>query len=786
MNQIAKQDEFVTAKKFETLARKEIKKIIFAENMALLLRAILAPLLLILSISAFLPLLKIFNEFDDIYPIIITTIMAVGYILSFYILFKNLQTIKPIKYKIAEILFEKQYNLTAISPLSILGSKPLNGNKTLWQIEIERIGQIKIKPRPYLPRLFVVDRVMIAAIALSAMIIGIDYKHSIPVFMPDFAVYFGGAPKSVNAWVVIKDNQGTITPLEAKDNQIKAGSEVEIEVNGVKFAPKIVIGGINKKLQKSAEGKYQTRIILHDSGTLKLKYFGTRKSWQIKIINPPVPKFKDNIDFNPVGTNSIAAHFTINEKDAVSRAQLVLRGHINGKEYISTHEIDIKSIVDGENNIIIKTAESPLVGYDAKAWIEISNSENNVAHSKTKLINVPLPVFSTAFSRAIAEIRLLILREQRPYKSSPSNIAYINGQELDATDNITAAPKDIKKAYFLLGGIYNAKTIELPPLYQNGISYALASLEGARNTQESHKVGAILWEILEQSITDSQDTKSKVSDAIQKLKQAIENDVSPEELGQLRQELNQAISEHIAALSQQQGDSGDMEVEDNTNLSGDNIQKMMDEIEQNAKNGNSDDALSQLDQLDELMQNLSVTNQGDGESSGNVSDLVNQQRDLMDETNNSASSQNEKPQSNEELAQKQKALEQNLEMLKQGKGDNALDAAQQNMKNAGQALKNGDLQGALREQNQALQNLKQSADQNQDSNSDNKDPLGRQTEDSNQGSNNANGKGEKTKIPQNQDKNRVRDIIKTLREKLSNPDNDPNERDYYEDLLKKK
>ena len=784
MNQIAGNDEFNGVKTFETLARKEIDKIIFIENLWSIVRTLLLPLLLILSVAAFIPILKLFPISDSVYSIFSTTIMVVGYTIALYVFVKKIRNIAPFKYEFAETLFEKHYNLTAISPLSIIGSRPLNGDKNLWLYEIERIGQIKIKPRIYFPRLLAADKLLITALSLAFMIVGIDYKHSLPVLKPDFAVYFGGAPKSINAWVVVKDNQGAIIPLEAKNNQIKDGSEVEIEVNGVKFSPKITFDGNEKKLEKVTDGKFQTNIIINNSGTLKLKYFGIRKKWQIEIIKPPIPHFKGKIDFNPVGTNSIAAHFTINDKKAVDRAQLVLKGKINGNEIISTHEINIKDINSGENNIIIPTAESPLVGYDARAWIEIANSDNKTARSQIKLINVPLPVFSNDFSRAIAEIRLMILRETHPYKSPLFNFANINGDNIDVSDYIGAAPKDIKKAYALLDGINNAKNLELPILYQNGISYTLATLEGARNINEAHKATGILWEILQQSISDSQDTKSKVSDAIQKLKRAIQNGASQEELSQLRQELNNAIAQHIAELSQQNGDSGDMEVEDKTNLSGSNLQKMMDDIEENAKNGNSDDALSQLDQLDELMQNLSVSKQGGGEGNTSPSDLVNQQRNLMDETNSALSSNNKNPKSSEELAQKQKALEQSLETLKHGSNDDALSAAQQNMQNAEQALKNGDLQGALKEQAQALQNLKQSADQNQD-NSDNKDPLGRAADQSNNGKS-ANGKGEKTKIPPNQDKNRVRDIIKTLREKLSNPDSDSDERDYYENLLKKK
>ena len=784
MNQIANNDEFNGVKTFETLARKEINKIIFTENLWSIIRAALLPLTIIFSIACLVPIIKLLSISENLYSILSTTIMVVGYAAAIYFLIKSLRKVNPFKYEVAETIFEKHYNLTALSPLSILGSRPLNGDKNLWLYEVERLGQIKIKPRIYFPRLIAADKLLLTAFSLVFMIVGIDYKHSLPVLKPDFAVYFGGAPKSINAWVVAKDNQGAIIPLEAKDNEIKDGSEIEIEVNGAKFAPKITIGGITKKLDKVTDGKFQTRIILHNSGTLKLNYFGTRKKWNIEIIRPPVPRFKGKVDFNPVGTTSIAAHFTINDKNAVSRAQLVLKGKVDGNELLSTHEINIKDINSGENNIIIPTAESPLVGYDAQAWIEIANSDDKTARSQIKLINVPLPVFSNDFSRAIAEIRLMILRETHPYKSVLFNFANINGDNIDASDYLSAAPKNIKKAYALLNGINNAKNLELPVSYLNGISYALASLDGARSTTEAHKTASILWEILQQSIADSQDTKSKVSDAIQKLKQAIQNGASQEELSQLRQELNNAIAQHIAELSQQQGDSGDMEVEDKSNLSGDNLQKMMDDIEENAKNGNSDDALSQLDQLDELMQNLSVSKQSGGEENANPSDLVNQQRDLMDDTNNAASANGKNPKSNEELAQKQKALEQNLEMLKQGKNDDALNAAQQNMKNAEQALKNGDLQGALKEQAQALQNLKQSADQNQD-NSDNKDPLGRATDDNNRG-NSENGKGEKTKIPPNQDKNRVRDIIKTLREKLSNPDNDSDERDYYENLLKKK
>jgi hypothetical protein len=253
------------------------------------------------------------------------------------------------------------------------------------------------------------------------------------------------------------------------------------------------------------------------------------------------------------------------------------------------------------------------------------------------------------------------------------------------------------------------------------------------------------------------------------------------------------------------------------------LQKMLDMIEKLAESGANDAARDLLSQLDEILRNMQpgmnaqqMPQQGDspiGEMLDQLSDLLRQQQQLMDDTqrmqqegeNGEEGEQGGQPSpggSPGDLADRQQGLGQMLDQLMRQFGQNGMDApesfgeAGENMQGAQGSLRQGDREGALGEQGQALDNLRRGAQslaqqmmqqgQGQQGNQGrtgeargDTDPLGRPMPQRNEDYG-----PDKDMLPSELAIRRAREILEMLRSRASEPELPRLERDYIDRLLR--
>jgi hypothetical protein len=324
-----------------------------------------------------------------------------------------------------------------------------------------------------------------------------------------------------------------------------------------------------------------------------------------------------------------------------------------------------------------------------------------------------------------------------------------------------------------------------------GLVYAQTQLAAARNLESAKLVGDILWDlVIRNNQTPPLDTKSRITEAISKLKQALQSGAGEGEVSDLRAELGQAISDHIEALESQSPEAGDMEVEGHDTMNSASIGETIDEAQSLAKSGDVDAANQKLDDLQRQLENLSGVEAG-GDSAGGeptqdggmgsteIDELLQEQRVLADDTQNATGNN-----ANQGLAARQEELRDKLGQSGQD-GDPNLQAAKEAMNEAVQQLKSNQKNEALSAQNSALtalQNYANSLDRDNQS-----DPLGRQSPSSDQQSKSGANSGEKgkEKIPTNQEQARARNIFERLRERLEKNQRDDEQRRYLEELLRR-
>ncbi len=248
------------------------------------------------------------------------------------------------------------------------------------------------------------------------------------------------------------------------------------------------------------------------------------------------------------------------------------------------------------------------------------------------------------------------------------------------------------------------------------------------------------------------DAKAELAKLKKQLEEALRNGASEEEIAKLMEKMRDAMDKYLQAMREQwqkdRQQNGNQRGPDQQSreLSQQDLQKMLDEIEKLSKQGQKDQAQALLDQLEQMLQNLQPgenrqagqNGQGDpmGQMMDELSDMMRQQQRLMDQTQRtpgqgqepgqgqgqlgepqpgqgqSGQGQDGQGQDGQGLADRQGALRDLLDRMQRGLGSDApgeMGDAGRAMENAERALRDGDREGALQQQSDALDALRKGA-----------------------------------------------------------------------------
>jgi len=311
-------------------------------------------------------------------------------------------------------------------------------------------------------------------------------------------------------------------------------------------------------------------------------------------------------------------------------------------------------------------------------------------------------------------------------------------------------------------------------------------------------------------------------DAQEALRQALENGASDQEIERLTAELRDAMQKFLQTLAEEARRNPQMSAlppdADIRTLRSQDLEKMLDQIENLARNGARDAARQLLSELQNMLENLEAGRPMPGdpsqagqmmESLNALADMIRRQQQLMDQTHRADRGMNpdgsEAPMTPEQLAEAlrqlqegQAGLEQSLRDLMaelEGMGlepNGKLGQAGEAMGNAADALGEGRSGKAVGDQGAALDALREGAqgltqqlasrgpgrggiragDQMP-----NEDPLGRPQRTTGPDL------GTTVKVPDEIDIQRAREILEAIRKRLSDPGRPLAERDYLERLL---
>lgn len=269
---------------------------------------------------------------------------------------------------------------------------------------------------------------------------------------------------------------------------------------------------------------------------------------------------------------------------------------------------------------------------------------------------------------------------------------------------------------------------------------------------------------------DLDDARERMERARERLSEAMKNGATPEEIARLMQELREATQDYMRQLAQQNNQSEEFsrdqqQAQNSIQMTQNDLQRMMDRIQELMEQGRMAEAQQALEEFQRMMENMRVTQGGQGQQSageqalGELGETLREQqglsdqafRELQEQFNPNAqsgqSSENEgfsggegRGQSHDgtggtgsgegegaegqdgqglegTLADRQQALRQELQRQQQnlpGQGTPEGDAAREALGRAGEAmdgaedaLRNDDLAEAIDQQSEAMEALRE-------------------------------------------------------------------------------
>ena len=197
------------------------------------------------------------------------------------------------------------------------------------------------------------------------------------------------------------------------------------------------------------------------------------------------------------------------------------------------------------------------------------------------------------------------------------------------------APKQVDTA--LAGLSIAPELFDTPANIYLGLKQAKTSLDHAHSDADLLDVAALLWAMAQQLENgDASKAERDLRAAEQALREALQRGASDEEIKKLMEQLREAANRFMSEMARNSPDSSP----EDQNVQSKDLDKMMDQMEDAARNGSREDAQAMLDQMQEMFENMRSA-QDDKESPadrqmrkqiGELEKLLRDQQALRDDT----------------------------------------------------------------------------------------------------------------------------------------------------------
>ncbi|TXH34329.1 MAG: DUF4175 family protein [Rhodospirillaceae bacterium] len=631
-------------------------------------------------------------------------------------------------------------------------------------------------------------------------------RRLLQALTPNFAGYASSEKVTVEAWITPPEYTGlppiSLTTGAAAGNavlSVPTGSKLLVQAEGV--GAKAVLSANNQssdfRMLDPLTQRIETKLTEGDA--IGIRAAGsTLADWRIRIVadHSPTAEFAGN----PNATDRGVLHLEYRASDDYGVKDLRAFIQRDGQTIETGLPLQSRDSKKATGSSYLDLTSHPWAGLPVEMRLVARDALGQVGATAPIALTLPERQFFHPVARA-----LIAARKQ------------LTEAKLDDRKGLLAIAREL----FTVG--------EQPEAYDHNMAAYLAINLAWRRLTDSLGVDQAGRENLQQLLWDTAlaiedgGTSLAMRDLRRlqrELEDALARNASPEEIEALMNKLQQAMNQYLQNLQQQLQRAVEKGLKlgpvnpNSTRLTQQDLNDMLNNARRMAQNGSKESAQQMLNRLQQMLENLQAgipsMSAGNGQNQQMMNDLgriMQQQQKLLEQTFRMQRDQNGQGGQGQEgdagmSAAEQEALRHQLGKLMQDAGNatgnlpRGLGQAEQAMRGAGEALRQGDLDSAANAQNEALSHLQQGLGQlgqmlSQKSGGqrsgpgqrDRMDPFGRASpgsEDSGSNATETNG----VKVPDQDAMQRSRQIFEELRQRRNDPSRPKLERDYIDRLLR--
>ena len=662
--------------------------------------------------------------------------------------------------------------------------------ESLWQLHLAqrlaRIGKFRIAlPAPALARRdpralrFAILFLVVAGLFVA----GTDWSRRL---WAGFSDTTGSAAATVDAWIDPPPYTGLAPVYLTRGMAIAVpeGSTLNLRVHGAGHAPGLSLDGANDERNEfaGANGEYSATMVVRTGAQVRVRSGGHAiGEWTISAIadKPPTIAFA-----SPPGKTEHAAlklSLKANDDYGVTAVRAIITPHNrHGAPLIVELPLAGVSQRTVSQTSYLDLTAHPYAGLNVDIVLEARDGAGHRTSTKPVRTQLPERVFTNPLSRALIEQRQIL---------ATSTDAHERSRVVRMLDALTIAPQIF---YANSSGTYTA------------IRAARWAVANAKRGEEIEHVEDLLWQI---ALSLERGGLLSAAEALRRLQaqlaQALAQGAPQSVIDELLRRYNEAMQRYMQALAANPQESQGPPPPGTKVLNQDDLETLLKAIQQLSQAGNRAQAQQLLALLQNLLENLRLSNGGGGGNADNpqnkalkdaiqgLGQLMGRQRGLLDKTFRGQQGEAVKP---NELQKEQGDIKNQLDSILKGLGGqkipapNDLGRAGNSMGQSQQDLGSNDLPGSSVDQKNALDALRGAASElanklmrqmGQDQGErGGEDPLGRK-----EGANGSSVNGD-VKMPTQSELQRARNILLELRRRAGERGRPQQELDYIDRLLK--
>jgi uncharacterized protein (TIGR02302 family) len=720
--------------------------------------------------------------------------------------------------------------------------------RALWQAQRERtLASIKrIRAGLPSPRLAIHDpwalRALVVVLLVAAYVAAGDERTMRTMAAFDWNGVLSPANVRVDAWVTPPVYTGKPPIILSAANKeaggpvagalpVPAGSTLIVRSSGGALDV-VTSGGVTEAVptEQAPQGTNERHFVIGSDGTVHVRAPSGQPQWKFTAIPDRAPTIALAKDPERQARGSLQLSYKIEDDYGVTEAQAHVAVRPTDAPKPTTEPrplFDAPQFAlvlpnartrNGVGQTVKDLSEDPYAGADITLTLTAKDEAGNEGRSEPFNMKLPERLFTKPLARALIEQRRILALD-----------ANQNAQVYTALDALMIAPELFTPEAGQYLGLYSVTK----------------QLEAARTDDAMREVVASLWALAvtieDGDITDVDKALRAAQDA---LKQALERGASDEEIKKLTENLRAALDNFMRQLAEQMRNNPQAlarPLDPNTKiLRQQDLNNMIERMERLSRSGDKDAAKQLLEQMQEMLENLQMAQPGQSgdndmeQALNELGDMIRKQQQLRDKTfKQGQDSRRDRAHGKQgdpsmgDLQQDQQGLRDRLKKLQQElakrgmgpgergekgqqgqqgqdgdqqQGEDGLGDADSAMGDAGSKLGEGNADGAVDSQGQALEAMRKGAQSladamqqgdgdgqgdgpgdrpgRQQSGGNQSDPLGRPLHGREYGDDLT------VKIPGEIDVQRVRRILEELRRRLADPQRPQIELDYLERLLK--